>query len=537
MKFKAILLLIFICSCYLAEAQESYRRLVNFEWEHIEGASAYDLELTQVLSNDQKGSTYTFKRKTAEWSGKLTPGKYKMILRARDHRGVPGEWSEPSDFLVGLDPVKLVQPTPNQKIISKFSTEQDVEFKWQPVAGASKYIVSLRDQNGKVLHEETTKQVSFKKEVPVASNYEFRVQAIDEKGIQSDGVSFAQFEIWGAPLRAPELKKPDSNFVRTLEWKSDNFHQNNEIVLFKQNPTTKKWEKFQHFKDQNTSALDFDENWNGGKYQLWVRSKADKRPSSEYAKMNFDVVNGSRSPAAEYTALVRKSIERVTGWYGIASYLVTQIQYQGTNRDKATEARYNAVGGTGRLGLGWYLPENNWGFLGIIDLSGFTINNKVNTYASAEGNAVYKKSVGDRGEYRLQIGGYYKEIPETLGDFATDTSESTKIKSIGPHFGAEYWYSLSPKLGLQVNAHGYYSLVKIETPNGQPINASLSTQFGVMGSYRFSNQFTGLVGYARRSDVMSYKANPSATTYSVDGDVNTTTVIGDYLNFYAEYNF
>lgn len=530
----AILISSFVATAY---ADVSYRRLVNFEWEAIEGASSYDVELTYIRPDNTPGQKYNFTLKTAEWSGKLTPGKYQMILRALDSRKVPGEWSDPSDFFVGLDPIKITSPSNNSDIQSLNNLEQNVIFSWENVPGADSYEFSLSDSNDKVLATEVLKETKYEFKLPVASQYKWKVKAKTAKGIESDGTSIANFTVIGPKIAAPSISKPENTFVRNLNWENAEFTSNNDVALFKFNNEKRKWEKFKIFNDAKESNLSFDSDWTGGKYQVWVRGKSPLRQTSDYSKVTFDVQSGNRSPAAEYTSLVRKSIERFTGWYGIASYLLTVIQYQGVNPESASSVGYNAIGGTGRLGVGWYLPEQKWGFLGIADLSGFTINNKTNTYPSLEGSAVYKDSVGERGEIRIHLGGFYKELPETIGDPFTSTSISSRIKSIGPHIGGEYWYSLSPKFGIQINAHGYLSMLKVETPNGQALENTFSTQFGFLGSYRLSSRITGLVGYARREDKMAYKAAPTASNFAVEGDVNTSTVIGDYLNFFAEYNF
>jgi hypothetical protein len=170
------------------------------------------------------------------------------------------------------------------------------------------------------------------------------------------------------------------------------------------------------------------------------------------------------------------------------------------------------------------------------------LNGATKTFASAEANAVYRYQVGERGELRVQMGPFYKELPETVGIKTTTTgsgssSEDQIIKTAGPHVGGEYWYSLSPKLGLQLNAHVYMSVVGLSTPNGQPLEPSMSTQLGLMGSYRITPTFTGLIGYAMREDKVSYKAKPDTSNFAVDGDVNESTIVGNYLNFFAEWSF
>lgn len=515
---------------------EPYRRLVNFEWEAIEGAQGYEVELN-LKKEDGKGKTFSFKVKEAAWNGRLSPGKYIMKLRSRDYRGVPGDWSEPSEFNVGLEGAILKYPESNAQISSKENEEMAVNFQWNPVGGSDEYAFTLTSEDGKTQINKNLTDTHVEIDLPVAMKYTWKVSASSKEGFQSESMSVGQFSLLGAPIESPKIEKPESEFVRELKWSSPANASNFDVVVSKLNDQAKKWETVKVVENIQESALAFDDTLPGGKYQVAVRAKGDLRVSSALAKQTFSVRHGDRSPAAEYTALVRKSIDRVTGWYGIASYLITEMQFQGSNPEKNSSVAYSAVGGTGRLGLGWFNPATPWGFLGIIDLSGFTFNGKTQTFASTELNAVYRKNQGDRGELRLQMGPYYKELPETVGDPFSGAAEDLKITSAGPHLGAEYWYSLTPKLGLQVNAHLYVSLLKVSTPNGEDLSPTLSTQFGFLGSYRFSQNFTGLMGYARREEKMSYRSVPSATNFAVSGDVNESTIIGNYLNFFAEWAF
>lgn len=513
-----------------------YRRLVNFEWEAIEGANSYEIELQQV-KEDGKGKVFNFKVKEPSWNGRLAAGKYLLKLRSRDYRGVPGEWSPPSDFNVGLESAVLKFPAAHARFATKDESTTEMTFQWEPVGGADKYHFDLVSEDGKTKISEDVKTNSFKVKVPVAANYTWKVSATNEEGIQSDAVSVAQFSVLGKPLALPKVDKPESEFVRDVKWDKPDNVAAFDVYVLKYSVESKKWEKFKVFENYQDNTLAFDPAWPGGKYQVVVRAKSNLRPSSPLAKETFKVRSGDRSPAAEYTALVRMSIERLSGWYAIGSYLVTQMQFSGVNPEHNSTVSYSAVGGTARAGLGWTSPFTNWGFLTIVDMSGFTFQGKTRTFASAEANAVYRMAVGDRGEARFQVGPYYKELPETVGDPFSGTSQDYTISAVGPHAGAEYWYSITPKFGLQVNAHLYTSLMKISTPNGEPLQPTLSTQFGFLGSYRFTKTFTGLAGYAHREDKLSYKAVPSSSNFAVDGDVNESTIVGNYLNIFAEWSF
>lgn len=513
---------------------EPYRRLVNFEWEAIEGAKSYEIQLEQAKEN---GKTFTFKVKDAAWNGHLTPGLYMMKLRSRDYRNVPGEWSEPSEFKVGLESALLKSPAANSQVQSKDTDLTEMEFSWAPVHGAKTYQFELISADEKMKMTEVLSEPSFKAKLPVAMAYTWKVSATNEEGVLSEATSVGQFTILGHTLESPKIETPETEFVRELKWDRPDKTAQYDIYILKLNETTRKWEKFQVYENFQQDILPFDESWPGGQYEVAVRSKAELRPRSPLARQKFKVRHGNRSPAAEYTALVRKSIDRVTGWYGIASYLVTELAYSGKNPEKNSTVAYKALGGTGRAGLGWFDANSAWGFLGILDMSGFTFNGKTQTFASAEANAIYRTQVGERGEARFQFGPYYKELPETIGDPFTGSSQGYTISSAGPHAGVEYWYSLTPKFGIQANAHMYMSLMKINTPNGQDMSPTLSTQFGFLGSYRFTPKFTGLIGYALREDRVSYNAVPSSSNFAVAGDVNESTVVGNYLNIFAEWSF
>lgn len=523
-------------------AAESYRRSVSFEWDAIEGASSYEVELKLAKTEkNKKEKTFSFKVKEAAWVGKLTPAKYLMRLRARDSRGVPGTWSEPSDFNVGLEAVQMKTPRPQEKFRAKDASEVSLPFAWQSVGAATGYRLEVTSEDGSYKLDKNVTDTKFAVKLPVAKKYTWKVSAYNDDELTSDAVATADFSLLGANLPAAKIEKPESGFVREVKWEPSANAEGYDVYLLRYSKTTKKWEKFKSYENYKDTTLPFEQGWEGGKYQALVRAKGNLRADSPLAKQTFDVVNGSRSPASEYTALVRKSIDRVTGWYAIASYFITQIDYRSSVRDYNSRVVYNTTGGTGRLGAGWLSPDSPWGFIAAVDMSGFSVDGSTKTFASTELNSIYRLSLGDRGDLRMQGGVFYKEVPATIRQVNTSNaiirSEDSAIKALGPHLGAEYWYSLSPKLGFQLNAHIYMSAMKMSTPNGQDLTPSMSTQFGILGSYRLSSTLTGLVGYARREEKLSYKKDPSSAFGTTSSDDNTTEISGNYLNFFAEWSF
>lgn len=524
-----------------AQASAPYRRLVSFEWENIEGAKSYELEIrrapNEAKEDINQGKRHTFKVSTPSWKGHLAPGNYIIRLRSSDHRNVPGDWSPDSDFHVGLDPVTKMQPKAAAILSTSDSEKSLVNLTWAPVDGADFYEIEVFDANGVSIESKKVEKNKHSLTLPVANQYSWKVVAANNRGIRSETSKMINFTVIGKELASPKISKPESEFVREIRWTKPTFTETYDVVIFKYDTQQKKWARFKVFENTNSENLDFDSSWPGGKYQVAVRSKGHLRKSSPLAKTQFSVISGDRSPAAEMKVIMRRSIERASGWYGIASYLVTEIQYSSKNPENNSAVSYDALGGTARVGLGWFKPRETWGFLGIMDLSGFTFNGDTKTFASLEANAVYRRLVSDRAEIRLQAGPYYKELPETIGDPFTRSTSDYNIAALGAHVGGEYWYSINSRLGLQANAHMYVSLVGMKTPNGRDLHPTLSTQFGFLGSYRFTENFTGLVGYARREDKISYSATPNNSNLALDGDKNESTVVGNYLNIFAEWAF
>ncbi len=529
-KMLNFIILILLHTALSVSASAEYFREVSFDWDIIEGASSYDVE----IKSEKSEMPEAFKTQQAIWSGKLKPGKYTMRLRARDYRKVPGDWSDWSEFDVKLESANILSPANNTNIKSNSDTDQEITFKWKAVPGASKYLFSLESSDGKTQVNQEVDKNEYKVKLPVAMKYTWKISAQDDANNISDGKAIANFNIFGKQLDQPKIDKPETAFVRELKWSKTDYAETYDAYLYRYDRNLKKWTRIKAYEKTQSDNLPFEATLSGGKYQLLVKANGQMRPTSNSSKMIFDVKDGDRSPASEYTALVKKSIDRVTGWYGIASYLVTQVKYSGRNSEKNSASEYDAIGGTGRVGVGWFQSENPWGFLAITDLSGFTISGKTSTFASSEVNAVYRFNIGERTELRLQGGISYRELPETIGDPLTSSYQNSSIKYVGPHAGMEYWLSISPNLGLQLNAHIYRSLFKVYTPNGQSLVPTSSYQLGALGSYRFTSTFTGLVGLARRTDTISYQA---AQTNLSTGSENTAEVSGNYLNFFAEWSF
>lgn len=546
----------------LLHAGEEYKKVISFDWDPVAGAWRY-----QVQFKNQKNSAEVvtdFFTMTNSYTGPIPPGMYKMRLRSLDSRNVPGVWSEEVEFPVLLDKVDVIKPAnANIEIKSSSSETDEVAFEWKPVMGADKYTVKITDtdSNTDILEQiiEDTKAVIT---LPVGKKYKWAVSALDVGGLKSETDAIGDVTIIGKKLDKPSIKNPENEFVRDVVWTQDPLAQVYAIELQKYIPASKKWQKLVQDKNYAGNKIVIDSKWPGGTYRVVVQSNAKLRPASDKAVLSFKVKNGDRSPSAEHTYVLKKSIDRINGWYGIASWFVSMINYSSSY--KGLNPKYSILGGTGRIGAGWFKEGNPWGFSGVLDISGFLKDESYKSsfiYNSMYFDGIYRKTIRDTDEFRVKTGVFYKEIPQTLANIEEISSyfnsnnrslagfkgtNNQNISMIGPHLGLEYWFSLTPKLGFQVNSNWYYSMASIKLPNnGSGFKPSVSEEYGVLGSYKMTQKFTGLLGLTYRKDQVSYRDESTTNAFNLpsanaeySSNVNVdTSVNGFYFSLFAEYQF
>lgn len=521
-------ILISVVAVIVARAEEPYKRKVHLEIDAIEGAKSYEIEI------DNKGQKEKFKVTDPAWSGMLPPGAYTMRSRSLDYRNVPGGWSQPEAFEVGLEKIKNLEPTPDTVVKAPPGKTATVEMKWSAVGGVSEYQVEVKGPDG-FEKKDTVRSQTWRVDLPVAKTYDWKVTAVSAQGFKSEASSKVQ--ILGAPLEKPKIDQPENPFVRDLHWSKIDDAQSYDVEVAHRNNATKKWEKVADLNNVKDNTVPFDAKWPGGVYRLRVKANSEGWQSSPVAAAAFRVHDGDRSRDAELDAMLMDAVDRCNGWCGTAAYLITEVTYSSTNYDakNPSQANFAGLSGTGRIGITRQKKREAWGFQAIADYSGIlTFDNKNLTFGSLEASAIRKVKTSRRSMLRMYGGLFYKELPLVIGDAVTlQVSSYTTAAVIGPHLGVDYSYALTEKLGLQLNLHIYDGLLKMRTPNGEPLEASLMTQIGALASWRMNSKWTGLAGVARRVDTLRYKALESGS----GGSTNSLTLQGTYLNLLAEYNF
>lgn len=520
-----------------AQDDKQLKRQVDLELEEVEGATAYEVELTSKAS----GKTSNFKMKTPAWKASIRPGEFTLRLRSYDSRGVPGAWSEEMPFSVKLPGPELRAPTENAQIKTGEEKSHDTEFKWQAVPGTKKYRVEVTPEGSTTPVTETFSDNQGKINLPVATRYTWKVIPVSKSG--EDGESQEKpgtFSLVGKILETPAIEKPEDIWVQNIKWDKTEYAEKYTYVLQRKDENDK-WQKVEMKENYAGNEVPLDVKYPGGQYRFAIKAESHLREPSKVARIDFQVYNGDRSPAAVEEAKLRYSLEKPTPWYFVASYLITQVNYSGINseRGNGSTVSYNALGGTGRLGIGYINPKSNRGHLGIIDLSGFTIDGQNVTYASAEQHYLWRYTWG-RNMFRPSAGLFFKELVEAK-DLITSPGkyQMEKLSYAGPHGGFDFWRPLTPKLGFQLNARFYYGLMGMSTPNGLDQTPNLSYQMGFMGSYKLKTHITGFMGWAYRVDRASYKSSPfdGTTSFATGAASQTIQIEGNFFNLLLEWGF
>ncbi|MGE0631128.1 MAG: hypothetical protein AB7O96_01880, partial [Pseudobdellovibrionaceae bacterium] len=343
--------------------------------------------------------------------------------------------------------------------------------------------------------------------------------------------------VWGAALESPDVEMPTTEFVRTLRWKIPAYVQYVEVQVLKHDPETNRFIPVQVIKDFTENSIPFQSDWSGGTYRVKVKSYAKLRPDSDFSGVEFPVRPGDRSPASEFRSTIRQSIERVEGWYAVASYMASQLEYSAIDRANNNSYANRVFGGTARLGLGYFQPEKTWGFLAASELGGFNSGGVNYNNSALEANLVKRYDVTDRSEIRASFGLFHKELPQVVNN-SSGYFQKTDVTAEGPQAGVEFWYSATDKLGFQINAKTGLA-VNGRNPSNGALVPTTSTQFGVLGSYQFLPRLTGLMGVAFSHDQIRYRPDQegNGNSQASEDSYNEVDLKGTYLNMHLEYDF
>ena len=507
-------------------------------WNPVSKASEYSIEVS-----DEKKTVVSHGVEKPEFNAPFKIGKYKRRTRVAG----TDKWSEFEAFeVLGLNP-RVLQPIANAQIETSDAVESRVKFEWLRSTDAAQYRLEITnvDQQGtavKVVLSEVIRGTEIEPKLEVGKAYQWKLTPLKEDATEiAESTERGDFVLLGSELKPPLIDAPTTRYVTSLTWKPTDVAKTFDTILERFERKSKSWVKVEENKAIADQEVPFSLKHPGGRYKLSVRSVGEFRKASKFDSVVFNVQGGDRSPEASYEARKRESLEPPKGMYFLASYLFTSLSYKGDDPQTDSSINLGAYGGTGRLGIGYNSLKNDFGYLGIVDLSGFRIADRNYTFAAAEGHFIWRRYLNSL-LLRASTGLFYKELVEVRGELGRlEISDVKTVSTVGPHVGFDLAKALTPNYGLQVNARLYISAMGVKTPNGLQASPTFSYQLGFMGSKKLRKNATGYLGYAFRVDNAAYKSTPnddassSITSLASPDSTQKVGITGHYLNLMLEW--
>ncbi|MBY0370855.1 hypothetical protein K2X33_09230 [bacterium] len=186
----------------LMASAPSFAQQASLEWNPIEGAVAYEIEVTR------NGNSVIRKRLEAgktQWAGNLPYGIYSFRLRAIDWAGQEGEWSEAQPLLAS--PPAPVLTNPVDKTLFPYDPKRPpILLAWKASPETRKYRVEIQ-RGGNPVRSVDTEALSYAMTEKVPGEYAFRVKPLLEAATGSARVAEGDASPWrfftlGAPEEA-----------------------------------------------------------------------------------------------------------------------------------------------------------------------------------------------------------------------------------------------------------------------------------------------------------------------------------------------
>lgn len=262
MKFTSLLLAILLVPIQLFAIRE-----VEFEWEEIEGAKQYQVEINRGLNLAQRltSNSYIFKTE-------IPPGKYQIRGRVigKDLLQTHSDWSPWKNFDIPPDILTEVKLDKTEYKVTPPSFTAQIPLQWKPVFGASDYIIEVTEINKK------------EKKTIVASSPSINLQlrpgyySISLSSRTSDGLTSEPFEAAERLfVQNADVPPPDKIEIKKEQGLISYQVSAGSVVLStleKQAFLSTHWKKMA-IKSTNEKFTQWDPNLGPGKYRVTLVAK------------------------------------------------------------------------------------------------------------------------------------------------------------------------------------------------------------------------------------------------------------------------
>ncbi len=488
-----------------ADEQGDLHRSLEMELEQVPGSTGYEVEVTRLLADGKKKPPMTFKLETTVWKATLLPGHYEMRVRSFDERHVPGDWTTPLDFIVKLFPPQIISPKDKEEIVSQDDQKEKVKLEWSAVNRATKYIVTVLDQKGNKVLEETASDPTITVKIPVASEYTWHVLPTTDDGTQADPSVDAHFKIIGKKLDSPSISKIPEEDTKLITWKPVEFAQTYNVILEFKTKTGEYKELLN--KKLISPHLQFDTPLKTGKYRFKVRAQSANRLDSDFSTAEFD------SFSAQDEQLHRASYQTKFPLFVKLGGGTTGFNYTNQSMDFNSTTSFPTQGVTGIFSVGtWFREKSKWGMVATVETEVVPNLNQNNAYNTIGLQAVRRFNFGTSSQIRVYLGALMNQVPDVVSDQEHNFYQRIST-TYGPSLQLAYYVGLTDNWALKFSAQMSPTLGG-QTPDGGNLRTKIDGELNFALLRNISEHFIAGLEYYNRNQQVTYWSSTANNGFS-----------------------
>jgi hypothetical protein len=529
---KKIITILLIIFCLNAFSEEE--RWINFDWDPIENATSYEVELLKDRGG-QLLSIGIFITETAEWNKAVVAGKYYVRLRALDKRKVPGDWSEKHLIVIKGRPTELLIPKYDEVIEVEQGDGHNQHFSWKPTEGAQAYKIQFYNSEEKLLAAETVTENNFSYRFDKPGLYFWNVSSLLAKeDLVEDNLIKSPFRIIYGQLLSPDLKIKTTKENLIFSWtKIINATEFSANIYLQNNDGT--FNLLDNYKTKDLLLTFPKKLFKKGSYKVTLKASGTGYLDSNENEIIYEY------DLEEIKVIIEKSGEdlfkekRVHGNYLLEGlYAVPSLSYIFKNFEEDTIGNQSLSGTSLDI---TYKNLHTIPYIHILDLffkSNLRIMNISDTYSSSV-FAALSSSFESRFNYKTlyfypSLGIFIEKTPLFIIN-RLDTSKATSKDAItlGPQltFLTDYYYknNLTLFAGQKLMLH----TKQLSGLDGNIFQSSMETEFTFGIKYIFKTYLDLMLKYSINNYSFKSLAKTGGASYASPGDVNNLEMSGSIL--------
>jgi len=538
-------LLILIITLNIASLKANEDRWIDLEFDPIENASSYEIELYQK-SEGQKLVLENYKSEMPTWTKKVKPGKYFVRIRSLDKRNAPGPWSEEMFIPIKLPEVKILFPL-NDAIIE--TNEEDIShklnFEWMPVTGANFYKLNLYNREQKLLQSETVSTTVYPTYLNKRDTYFFEIiPLIDKNDEHTEKLSLNQFSLTYGKLPSPKpiLKTTTSSVI--ISWKEETNDALYKVKIIKIESNDKENEKIIEEKTISKTEIIFNKKaFTDGTYKLYLSAKKPGHQDSNISQVVYEYEKDEiRVVVEKYTGIFDEEKRKVLkhSLAGFFSYPSLNYEFQNFENDTFSKQKLNG----NALEINYIYKTNKTLLNYPISLNPqFRFMNLADNYASAlfvktDGLVLFEKKYDERITLFPSLGLFFNRTPAlVINRLNPSSANEESFISTGPTIGLKGEYRFNEQMIFKSQYLLRLNLLSISAMPENSQSPSLDHEFSIQAGYAFRTHLNLVFKGTYLNENVVSRPKIGGGSFASSSDQNKITNSGFLMSFGAEWFF